>query len=132
ACYSGTAALQAGIGIVSRFPEERVLVIASDIARYELDSPGEPTQGAGAVAMLISADPAPAEIEPATGLFTADVDDFWRPNDLSTAVVDGALSVSAYLDALSGAWDDLQSRGGPGIDAIDRLLYHQPFTKMAQ
>ncbi|MGJ0203637.1 hydroxymethylglutaryl-CoA synthase [Leucobacter sp. gxy201] len=132
ACYGGTAALQAALGIVSRFPEERVLVIAADVARYELDSPGEPTQGAGAVAMLVSADPALVEIERATGLYTADVDDFWRPNDLSTAVVEGALSVSAYLDALSGSWDDLQAQGGSGIDDIDRLLYHQPFTKMAQ
>lgn len=132
ACYGGTAALQAAIGIVSRFPDERVLVIASDVARYELDSPGEPTQGAGAVAMLVGADPALVEIEPATGLFTDDVDDFWRPNDSSTAVVDGALSVSAYLDALTGSWDDLQARGGPGIDEVDRILYHQPFTKMAK
>lgn len=132
ACYGGTAALQAAAGIVSRFPEERVLVIASDVARYELDSPGEPTQGAGAVAMLVSADPSLLEIEPAAGLFTDEVDDFWRPNDSSTAVVDGALSVTAYLDALAGSWDDLQSRGGPGIADIDRILYHQPFTKMAK
>ncbi|GAB2568308.1 hydroxymethylglutaryl-CoA synthase [Leucobacter ruminantium] len=132
ACYGGTAALQAAVGIVSRFPEERVLVIASDVARYELDSPGEPTQGAGAVAMLVSADPSLLEIEPAAGLFTDEVDDFWRPNDSSTAVVDGALSVTAYLDALAGSWDDLQSRGGPGIADIDRILYHQPFTKMAK
>jgi hydroxymethylglutaryl-CoA synthase len=132
ACYGGTAALQAAVGIVSRFPDERVLVIASDVARYELDSPGEPTQGAGAVAMLVSADPALVEIERAAGLYTDDVDDFWRPNDSSTAVVDGALSVSAYLDALTGSWDDLESRGGPGIDEVDRILYHQPFTKMAK
>ena len=132
ACYGGTAALQAAIGIVSRAPQERVLVISSDIARYQLDSPGEPTQGAGAVAMLITADPALLEIEAAAGLFTADVDDFWRPNDSTTAVVDGKLSVTAYLDALTGAWNDLQAQGGPGIGEIDRVLYHQPFTKMAK
>src|SRR5699024_7079860 len=56
ACYSATAALQAAVGIVTRSPGQRVLVIASDVARYELDSPGEPTQGAGAVAMLVGAD----------------------------------------------------------------------------
>ncbi|MFR4190734.1 MAG: hydroxymethylglutaryl-CoA synthase, partial [Corynebacterium variabile] len=104
ACYGGTAALQAAVGIVARSPEERVLVITSDNARYELDSPGEPTQGAGAVAMLISADPDVLEIEQANGISTIDVDDFWRPNDSTTAVVDGHLSVGAYLDALTGAW----------------------------
>ena len=109
-----------------------MLVIASDVARYELDSPGEPTQGAGAVAMLVGADPRLVEIEPVSGLNSADVDDFWRPNDSSTAIVDGALSVSAYLDALTGAWEDLAAQGGPAIDEIDRVLYHQPFTKMAK
>ena len=132
ACYSATAALQAAVGIVTRSPGQRVLVIASDVARYELDSPGEPTQGAGAVAMLVSADPRLVEIEPVSGLNSADVDDFWRPNDSSTAIVDGALSVSAYLDALTGAWEDLAAQGGPAIDEIDRVLYHQPFTKMAK
>lgn len=132
ACYSATAALQAAVGIVTRSPGQRVLVIAADVARYELDSPGEPTQGAGAVAMLVSADPRLLEIEPVSGLNSADVDDFWRPNDSSTAIVDGALSVTAYLDALNGAWTDLQEQGGPSIDEIDRILYHQPFTKMAK
>lgn len=132
ACYGGTAALQAAVGIVSRNPNERVLIITSDIARYQLDSPGEPTQGAGAVAMLISAHPALVEIEATAGLYTSDVDDFWRPNDSTTAVVDGQLSMSAYLDAVTGAWEDLQAQGGPAIDQIDRILYHQPFTKMAK
>src|SRR5699024_3842790 len=127
-----TAALQAAVGIVTRSPGQRVLVIASDVARYELDSPGEPTQGAGAVAMLVSADPRLVEIEPVSGLNSADVDDFWRPNDSSTAIVDGALSVSAYLDALTGAWEALAAQGGPAIDEIDRVLYHQPCTKMAK
>src|SRR5690606_188508 len=113
-------------------PGQRVLVIASDVARYELDTPGEPTQGAGAVAMLVSADPKLLEIEPVSGLNSADVDDFWRPNDSTTAIVDGALSVTAYLDALTGAWTDLAAQGGPAMAEIDRVLYHQPFTKMAK
>src|SRR5699024_5879339 len=132
ACYSATAALQAAVGIVTRSPGQRVLVIASDVAHYELDSPGEPTQGAGAVAMLVGADPRLVEIEPISGLNSADVDDFWRPNDSSTAIVDGALSVAAYRDALTGAWEDLAAQGGPAIDEIDRVLYPQPFTKMAK
>ena len=111
ACYSATAALQAAVGIITRSPGQRVLVIASDVARYELDTPGEPTQGAGAVAMLVSANPKLLEIEPVSGLNSADVDDFWRPNDSTTAIVDGALSVTAYLDALTGAWTDLAAQG---------------------
>ncbi|MGP5266881.1 hydroxymethylglutaryl-CoA synthase [Brachybacterium alimentarium] len=132
ACYGGAAALQTALGIVARNPEERVLVIASDVARYELDGPAAPTQGAGAVAMLVSADPALLAIEPHSGVHTADIDDFWRPNDTTTPLVDGALSLQTYLDALLGSWGDLQAHGGPGVDEIDRFLYHQPFTKMAR
>ncbi|WP_144765772.1 hydroxymethylglutaryl-CoA synthase [Curtobacterium sp. 9128] len=131
ACYGGTAALQLALGIVARDPNERVLVIAADVARYDVDTAAEPTQGAGAVAMLVAGDPDLIEIEPVAGLFTADVDDFWRPNDRSTALVDGRLSVSAYIDAFIGAWDDLAARGGPAFTDIHRFVHHQPFTKMA-
>lgn len=131
ACYSATAALQSAAGLVARNPDERVLVIASDVARYELDTAAEPTQGAGAVAFLVTADPALAVLEPAAGVYTAEVDDFWRPNDSVTAVVDGKLSVTAYLDGVAGAWDDYRSRGGVDVAEIDRFCHHQPFTKMA-
>lgn len=131
ACYSATAALQAAAGLVAREPGSKVLVIASDVARYELDSAAEPTQGAGAVAMLVTADPALLSIEPATGLHTAHVDDFWRPNDSVTAVVDGKLSIDAYLDGFVGAWDDYRAHGGADIDEIDVFTHHQPFTRMA-
>lgn len=42
---------------------QQVLVIAGDVSKYELDQPGEATQGAAAVAMLISADPAVVRVE---------------------------------------------------------------------
>jgi len=131
ACYGATAALQSAMGLVARNPGERVLVIASDIARYEVDTAAEPTQGAGAVAFLVTADPALLEIEPAVGLFTADVDDFWRPNDSATAVVDGKLSIDAYLDGFTATWDDFRAHGGADVTEIDRFCHHQPFTKMA-
>lgn len=131
ACYSATAALQAAADMVARRPDEQVLVIAADIARYDLDSAAEATQGAGAVAMLVAADPAIARFEDATGVFTADVDDFWRPNDRVTAIVDGKLSIDAYLDGVVGAWDDYLAHGGVAVTEIDRFCHHQPFTKMA-
>lgn len=132
ACYSGTAALQMAVNAIARTPEEQILVIASDVARYALDTGGEPTQGAGAVAMLISADPNLVEIEPGSGFHTTDVNDFWRPNDSTTPYVDGQLSLDAYLGATTAAWDDLGARRELDIEGIDRFLHHQPFTKMAR
>lgn len=132
ACYSGTAALQMAVNAIARYPEEQILVITSDVARYALDSGGEPTQGAGCVAMLVSANPHLVEIEPDSGLHTTDVNDFWRPNDSTTPYVDGQLSLDAYLDATTSAWDDLAARRGLAITDVDRFLHHQPFTKMAR
>ena len=132
ACYSGTAALQMAVGMVARNPKQSVLVIASDIARYELESPGEATQGCGAVAMLIKANPSILAIEPDSGLHTQDVMDFWRPNYSDTAMVDGKYSAKVYLDALKHAWMHFQEVSGMMMSDIQHFCYHLPFTKMAE
>ena len=131
ACYSGVGALQVALGIVARNPQEKVLVVASDVARYDLNSGGEPTQGAAAAAFLVQVNPGILAVEPASGVYTYDVQDFWRPNDRHTALVDGKLSIDAYLNAVRGAYDDFIDHSGADFAAIDRFCYHQPFTKMA-
>lgn len=131
ACYAGTAALQFAIGLVHRDPAQQVLVIAADTSRYELGSPGESTQGAAAVAMLVGADPALVRIEDPAGLQTADIMDFWRPNYRNTALVDGQESIAAYLQAVQGAWKDYAEQGGRALTEFRAFCYHQPFTKMA-
>ncbi|MFF3645508.1 hydroxymethylglutaryl-CoA synthase [Streptomyces sp. NPDC002564] len=131
ACYGATAGLQFALGLVARDPSQQVLVIASDVSKYELDSPGEATQGAAAVAMLVSADPALVRIDGPSGLFTADVMDFWRPNYRDAALVDGQESISAYLQAVEGCWKDYSGQGGRGLEEFAAFCYHQPFTKMA-
>ncbi|POX51987.1 hydroxymethylglutaryl-CoA synthase [Streptomyces sp. Ru71] len=131
ACYGATAGLQFAIGLVRRDPSQQVLVVASDVSKYELDSPGEATQGAAAVAMLVSADPALVRIEEPSGLFTADVMDFWRPNYRDAALVDGQESINAYLQAVEGAWKDYAEQDGRSLEEFAAFVYHQPFTKMA-
>lgn len=131
ACYAATAALQFGAGLIARDPHQQVLVIAADIAKYDLDSPGEATQGAGAAAILLSAQPTIAELAPISGLYSADVMDFWRPNYRNTAVVDGKLSIDTYLQAAERAFTDYRRRGGLDLDEFAAFCYHQPFTKMA-
>ncbi|MGW4848626.1 hydroxymethylglutaryl-CoA synthase [Nocardia brasiliensis] len=131
ACYAGTAGLQFACALVAAAPEQSVLVIASDIAKYELDSPGEATQGAGAAAMLVSAHPAILRVERPAGLYTADIMDFWRPNYRDAALVDGQASVVAYLQAVESAWKDYREQGGRPLGDFVAFCYHQPFTKMA-
>lgn len=132
ACYSGTAALQMACALVARQPEHAVLVVAADIARYDLDTPAEATQGCGAIAMLVTANPRVMEVHPEVGNYTEDVMDFWRPNYRKTALVDGKFSTEMYLKALLGAWSNYQKNGGLAYDKLDYFCYHLPFSRMGQ
>jgi hydroxymethylglutaryl-CoA synthase len=131
ACYGQTAGLQMALAMVERNPKSKALVIGTDIARYELASPGEPTQGCGAVAMIISANPGLVEIEKESGIFTDDVMDFWRPNYRDQAVVDGKYSTRVYLGALLETWKQYAERSGRGYADFKKFCYHLPFTKIA-
>lgn len=132
ACYSATAALRMAMGLVAMKPAGKVLVIASDIARYELGSPGESTQGCGAVAFTVSADPRLLAIDPESGFYAEDVMDFWRPNYLSEALVDGKYSTLVYIKALLESWKQYAAESGRTLDDFARFCYHIPFTRMAE
>lgn len=132
ACYSATAALQMACALVARDPSRKVLVIASDIARYDLNTPGEATQGCGAVAMLISTQPRLVSIDPEVGNHTEDVMDFWRPNYRTTALVDGKYSTKIYLKSLKRAWENFRLASGRRFDELSYFCYHLPFSRMAQ
>jgi len=132
ACYSATAALQLATAWVARKPTEKVLVVASDIARYDRQTPGEATQGCGAVAMIVSANPRLIALDPETGIHTEDVMDFWRPNYRSTAIVDGKYSTKVYLRCVRSAWQDFQQQSDLEFGDFDYFCYHLPFSRMAQ
>jgi hydroxymethylglutaryl-CoA synthase len=132
ACYSATAAVQMACALVARDPSSSVLVIASDIARYELDSPGEATQGCGAVAILIKSNPKILEIDPHVGNYTEDVMDFWRPNYRKTAIVDGKYSTKIYLKSLKKAWENFRESSHLNFSDFEHFCYHLPFSRMAQ
>lgn len=132
ACYSATAALQLAAGYIARKPKAKVLLIASDISRYDLNTPAEATQGAAAVAMLISTNPRIAILNPASGTHTEDVMDFWRPNHRNTPLVDGKLSTQIYLKASEAAYQDYIAQGGIPFSELSQHCYHLPFTKMGQ
>ncbi|TCK07392.1 hydroxymethylglutaryl-CoA synthase [Marinobacterium mangrovicola] len=132
ACYSATAALQMACALVARQPQRKVLVIASDVARYDLNTPGEATQGCGAVAMMISANPRLVSIDPEVGNYTEDVMDFWRPNYRTTALVDGKYSTKIYLKSLKKAWENFSEVSPLSFGDLDHFCYHLPFSRMAQ
>ncbi|WP_040727954.1 hydroxymethylglutaryl-CoA synthase [Thiomicrorhabdus sp. Kp2] len=132
ACYAGAAALQMATTMVRANPKEKILVIAADIAKYDIDTSGEATQGCGAVAMLVTESPRIIAIEPGSGYYTDDVMDFWRPNHRTTALVDGKYSTKVYLNSLKHAWEHFTEQTERTFDDIDYFCYHIPFTKMAE
>lgn len=132
ACYSATAALQMACGYVARKPDRKILVIASDVSRYDLGGAAEATQGSGAVAMLISANPAIIEIDLASGCHSEDIMDFWRPNYRKTPLVDGKYSALKYLQSLGHAWADYQVNEGRAFEDFAQFCYHLPFSRMGE
>lgn len=134
ACYGAMAGLTASMDWIAsgRARGRKALVIASDIARYGLNTPGEPTQGAGAVAMVVAEQPRLLRFDPARiGDYTRQVMDFWRPLYSKYAFADGHYSIQCYLDALSGARGDALDEGDAGFDTLAACLYHVPFVRMA-
>jgi hydroxymethylglutaryl-CoA synthase len=132
ACYSATCALQLGLNHLMVHPDEKVLVLASDNARYGLNTPGEPTQGCGAAAILLSASPRLMVVEPYQGVVAEHVMDFWRPNYMTEAVVDGKYSTKVYLNTLLKCWHEYCRQSGLTFADHARFCYHIPFTRMAE
>ncbi|MFU0574499.1 hydroxymethylglutaryl-CoA synthase family protein [Gardnerella vaginalis] len=132
ACYGGTAALMIACDYVRAHAEKnpQVLVIAADIARYGLATPGEVTQGAGAVAMLVSANPHVLEINDDSVVKSADIQDFWRPVYQDTALARGKFSTEQYIQFFCDVWQKYCAQNGCNFNDFAGLCFHLPYTKM--
>ena len=110
-------------------PDSKVLVIGADNARYGLATKGEPTQGGGAVAMLISRDPRILAVQDDATYWADDVMDFWRPLGFDEALVDGKYSTNVYLEFFKHVFKEYQDKTGFDISKFDAMLFHLPYTK---
>mgnify|MGYP001328059972 CR=1 FL=1 len=79
ACVGAIDALENCLDWVRADQKRKAIVIASDIAKYELNSSGEYTQGAGSVSMLICEDPSIISFNGAWGVSTKGIGDFFKP-----------------------------------------------------
>ncbi|HHG7830902.1 TPA: hydroxymethylglutaryl-CoA synthase [Streptococcus pneumoniae] len=131
ACYGATAALHYAKLHVENSSESKVLVIASDIAKYGIETPGEPTQGAGSVAMLITQNPRMMTFNNDNVAQTRDIMDFWRPNYSTTPYVNGVYSTQQYLDSLKTTWLEYQKRYQLTLDDFAAVCFHLPYPKLA-
>jgi len=132
ACISGTQSLDDAYNWIraGRNRGRKALVITTDTAFYERDDPGEATQGAGAVALLVGADPEVVALDPHQGYGSADETDFLKPNQQYPSV-DGKRSMQVYLARIQEALEDLEDAGiCPSHEALSLLLFHTPFPGM--
>ena len=132
ACYSATAALQLVLPHLREHPNKKVLLIASDVARYGLATPGESSQGCGSVAMVLSAQPRIIAFEAEYGVVTENVMDFWRPNYLHHALVDGKHSSKLYLTMLEHCFLQYQALSQRGFLDHDYYCYHVPVPRLVE
>ena len=79
ACIGGVDALQNCLDFVRLNPTKKAIVVTTDFAKYDLDSTGEYTQGAGALAMLVAANPKIIAFENEWATSTKGVFDFFKP-----------------------------------------------------
>jgi len=135
ACYGGTLALrQATEWRRSGAAQGKAaLVVAADVALYEVGDPGEPTQGAGAVAMVID-EPHIASVDPISYPYSEPAFDFWRPVGEAFPRVEGKLSLECYKRAAERCFRALAGGNSPEevFSQFQAFCFHVPFPKMGK
>lgn len=132
ACYGATAGIKMAMGHIALNPDSKVLVLGADIAKYGLNTGGEPTQGAGAVAMVLSQNPRILSLDNDSASMTKDISDFWRPLYSDYAFVDGKFSNEAYLGFLKEVFDNYKEKTGRDLSDFEAMCFHLPYTKMGK
>lgn len=128
ACAGGTLAILNAIAMVEKGIMTKALIISADISSYHMGSPGEPTQGSGAVALLISKNPRVATFSKRFGRISGNVNDFFRAADSKDAQAFGRYSQDTYIDFQLKAYDDLLKNIGDFH--ADFYTFHAPYSKL--
>jgi polyketide biosynthesis 3-hydroxy-3-methylglutaryl-CoA synthase-like enzyme PksG len=134
ACHGGVAALQVVAASLAASPERdaKALVIAGDLPIPVRHSYAEPSQGSGAVALLLG-EPRLATWHPGRhGSFSFDNIDFYRP-DINVDIIDIDLSILSYLDCLIGSYKHYaDATPADFVTSFDALAMHTPFPGMVK
>lgn len=136
ACYGGTVALRQALEWRASGANrgKAALVVATDVALYAPKDPGEPTQGAGAVAFVLDDDPRVARVELETAAYASPAFDFWRPVGERFPRVEGPLSLDCYREATAKCFQGLAGEGQVAalMDDLAQCAFHVPFPKMVK
>jgi hydroxymethylglutaryl-CoA synthase len=131
---------------------KQAIVVCADIAEYARGSSGEPTQGAGAVAMLIEAEPTLVRIDLQESGSASDyrVLDFRKPmvrfcgqeyqaHDTRVQdfpVFNGRYSTACYIDetlrALQNMYEKRDLQGSDYLRSLQYIFMHRPYRRMPE
>lgn len=150
ACLGGVYAIKNALRFLQTDGRDaKAIVVCSDIAVYEPGSTGEPTQGSGAVAILLENNPTIATLDLQQSGNASDyrVVDFRKPIQYSNGdgktyacsnvpVFNGPYSASCYVDELLYALEDMYARrdldAHTYISELDAVFMHRPFKRMPE
>ncbi|WP_148686605.1 hydroxymethylglutaryl-CoA synthase family protein [Candidatus Nitrosocosmicus hydrocola] len=146
ACVSGSYALYDNTNWIraGESNDKAAIVIVSDIAKYDIGSAGEYTQGAGAIALLIKENPRLLAFdERVTSTIIKNEYDFYRPFGKETPLVNGLYSNLLYLIQVRKALETYKEKAlKTGIvvlkedesitDHIDYISVHLPYRRMGE
>jgi hydroxymethylglutaryl-CoA synthase len=129
----------------------QAIVVCADIAEYARGSSGEPTQGAGAVAMLLEEDPTLAVVDLPRSGSASDyrIMDFRKPmsrfcgQDRSEShqiqdfpVFNGKYSTTCYIDetlhALSDMYEKRELNPADYFRSLRTIFMHRPYRRMPE
>lgn len=101
ACIAGVDAIQNCLDFIKLNPDKKAIVVTTDIAKYDLNSGGEYTQGAGALAMLLSTNPRIIAFDNNWATSTKGVFDFFKPyRTISKKEITGNATNEPWFDNL--------------------------------
>jgi hydroxymethylglutaryl-CoA synthase len=161
ACIGGVDALQNSLDFVRANPGKKAIVVTTDIAKYDLASTGEYTQGAGALAMLVSENPKIISFDQDWTVSTSGVFDFFKPKrtvkkkdlglmqneawqgvletKISIAkdqpIFDGQYSNACYLDRTKSSYlklTQLKNSRERFYEASESIVMHLPYCFQAR
>ncbi len=149
ACLGGIYALKGALRFLATDGDDGVaIVVCTDKALYERGSSGEPTQGAGAVALLLERDPTIARIDlRLAGTASAyRVVDFRKPltarpangsgASIDIPVFNGRYSTSCYVDEVRRAMEDMYARRrlvpSDYVRGLGGVFMHRPYARMPE
>jgi hydroxymethylglutaryl-CoA synthase len=150
ACLGGIYALKNAVRFLNTDGGgAKAIVVCSDIALYRPGSTGEPTQGAGAVAILLEANPKLATVDLRESGSASDYRgvDFRKPIEYRNGdgrthacsnipVFNGRYSTSCYIDEMVYALEDMCARRNINmrnyLEQVDAVFMHRPFRRMPE